>query len=130
MLTVSDVCRRLGQSKYTVYRLIHEGRLPAVRVEGQRHKYLVEENVLEDYLESQDYFATPVAEHDGPVLLTAAEVAAILRCSVETVRRLASSPESSLSGIRNPGVNSHWRFDRDAVLDYLRARPAVPSISI
>ncbi len=122
MLTVSDVCRRLGQSKYTVYRLIHERRLPAVQVSGQRHKYLVEETALDEYLEDQDYYATPVAEHDGPIMLTASEVAAILRCSVETVRRLANAP-NGLEAVRNPGRNSHWRFDRDAVLRYLRARP-------
>lgn len=129
MLTVPEVCARLGLSKYIVYRMIHEGKLPALRFDTGRHKYMVEEFTVEKLEQTEDYFATPTNEHDGPVLLTAAEVAAILRCSVETVRRLATAGD--LPAIRNPGRNSHWRFDRAQVLAYLKSRPmtAAPAAS-
>ncbi len=125
MLTIPEVCRRLGVSKYTAYRMIHEGRLPAVKYETGKHRYMVEDEVLDRMEQTEDYFATPAAEHDGPDLLTAAEVAGILRCSTETVRRLATS--GALPASRNPGRNSHWRFDRESVTSYLKAGRPVAS---
>ncbi len=125
MLTVPEVCTRLGISKYTAYRLIHEGKIPAVRVDSGRHRFMVEEHEMDRMENQEDYFRVPVAEPAGPQLLTAAEVAQMMRCSVETVRRLAATGQ--LPAIRNQGRNSHWRFNQGDVMAYLRAQPVAAS---
>ncbi len=47
-LTVAEVAARMRVSKMTVYRLVHSGELPAVRV---GRSYRVPERAIHDYLE-------------------------------------------------------------------------------
>jgi len=118
LITVPEACERLSIDKHTAYRLIHNGTLPATRVSQGRNRYLVDEQVVEK-LATQDFYELPEREAAaGAVrLLTTDEVAAILRCAVETVRRLAA--RGALPAVRNPGRNSHWRFREDDILKYL-----------
>lgn len=46
-MTVAEVARAMRVSKMTVYRLVHAGDLPAVRV---GRSYRVNENAVRDYL--------------------------------------------------------------------------------
>ena len=47
LMTVAEVARAMRVSKMTVYRLVHAGDLPAVRV---GRSYRVDENAVRDYL--------------------------------------------------------------------------------
>ena len=51
-LTVADVAEIMRVSKMTVYRLVHSGELPAVRV---GRSFRVNENAVNEYLESSVY---------------------------------------------------------------------------
>ena len=53
-LTVAEVATIMRVSKMTVYRLVHSGELPAVRV-GK--SFRVTENAVQDYLENAYYDA-------------------------------------------------------------------------
>jgi excisionase family DNA binding protein len=118
MLTVQEVAARLKISKYSAYRAIASGRIPHFRTRGGRNRYLVDPEVVERLAGQEDFYMTDVETADeADVLFTASEVAAKLRCSVETVRRLAVS--GILRGHRNPGRNSHWRFRQGDVQAYL-----------
>jgi excisionase family DNA binding protein len=46
-LTVQEVAARLNVSKMTVYRLVHSGEIPAVRL---GHSFRVSEPAVEEYL--------------------------------------------------------------------------------
>jgi excisionase family DNA binding protein len=52
MLTVVQVAQRLGQSKFSVYRKIAAGVIPAVRLGDGRSALRVREAELERWLES------------------------------------------------------------------------------
>jgi excisionase family DNA binding protein len=120
MLTVDDVRAKLHVSKYTVYRLIHSGQLPALKVSTGRNQFLIQEQALDDYLAGATYnglAAYPVATDNQPELLTVSEVAQLLRCSRDTVRRLVAAGE--LTAVRNPGRNSRLRIHRSSVRQYL-----------
>lgn len=52
------------------------------------------------------------------LLLTAAEVARVLRCGVRTVRRLVRA--GVLPAVRNPGRNSHLRIPAASVRRYIQ----------
>lgn len=121
MLTVVEAAQKLAVSKYTAYRMIQNGTLPAVKGHG-RNRLLIDEGALDALLE-------PVAPSqrglDKPVLLTPAEVARMLRCGVETVRRLVRA--GLLPATRNPGPNSHLRIPASAVDDYLNSQRVLVS---
>ncbi|MBC3179602.1 MULTISPECIES: helix-turn-helix domain-containing protein [Corynebacterium] len=51
-LTVAEVAEIMRVSKMTVYRLVHSGELPAVRV---GRSFRVNENAVNEYLESSVY---------------------------------------------------------------------------
>lgn len=53
-LTVAEVARMMRVSKMTVYRLVHAGELPAVRV---GRSFRVPEKAVHDYLENAFYNA-------------------------------------------------------------------------
>lgn len=53
-LTVAEVARMMRVSKMTVYRLVHSGELPAVRV---GRSFRVPEKTVHDYLENAFYSA-------------------------------------------------------------------------
>lgn len=53
-LTVAEVARMMRVSKMTVYRLVHAGDLPAVRV---GRSFRVPEKAVHDYLENAFYNA-------------------------------------------------------------------------
>ena len=53
-LTIAEVAKVMRVSKMTVYRLVHSGELPAVRV-GK--SFRVTEKAVQDYLESAYYDA-------------------------------------------------------------------------
>jgi len=116
LLTVMEAAQRLNVSKYTAYRMIQSGTLPAVRGHG-RNRLLVDPDAIDTLLE-------PVAARDATGddcrFLTPSEVARILRCGVETVRRLVRM--GLLPATRNPGANSHLRIPAQAVDEYLRSQ--------
>nr|VDG62218.1 DNA binding domain, excisionase family [Streptococcus thermophilus] len=51
-LTVAEVAEIMRVSKMTVYRLVHSGELPAVRV---GRSFRVNENAVNEYLDSSVY---------------------------------------------------------------------------
>ncbi|HEX3614259.1 MAG TPA: helix-turn-helix domain-containing protein [Sporichthyaceae bacterium] len=53
-LTVAEVATKMRVSKMTVYRLVHNGELPAVRV---GRSFRVPENAVQAYLQSSYYEA-------------------------------------------------------------------------
>jgi excisionase family DNA binding protein len=53
-LTVAEVATKMRVSKMTVYRLVHNGELPAVRV---GRSFRVPENAVQTYLQSSYYEA-------------------------------------------------------------------------
>jgi excisionase family DNA binding protein len=53
-LTVAEVAAAMRVSKMTVYRLVHSGELPAVRV---GRSFRVPEHVVHDYLRESHYSA-------------------------------------------------------------------------
>lgn len=53
-LTVAEVAEIMRVSKMTVYRLVHSGELPAVRV---GRSFRVHEKAVKDYLDSSFYEA-------------------------------------------------------------------------
>ncbi|BAC17241.1 hypothetical protein [Corynebacterium efficiens YS-314] len=53
-LTVAEVAEIMRVSKMTVYRLVHSGELPAVRV---GRSFRVQEKAVNDYLDSSFYEA-------------------------------------------------------------------------
>lgn len=120
LITVPEVCDRLKISKHTCYRLLHNGTMPALRVSHGRHRYLIDTEVVDKLAQQEDFYGVPLetgASAGSAELMTASEVATVLRCAVETVRRLASI--GVLPAVRNPGKNSHWRFRRQDVDAYL-----------
>ncbi len=50
MLRVSEVARRLGVSRYTIYRAIRDGQIPAIRI---RDSLRIPEKVLQGILEGE-----------------------------------------------------------------------------
>lgn len=114
-------------SKYTVYRMVHNGTIPAVKTFG-RSRLMVDPDVLDSIV--VDKPARPTAA-EMPVitspeaLLTCTEVAGMLRCGVETVRRLVVAGE--LRAIRNPGRATHLRIPYASVRTYL-ARNSTNSV--
>lgn len=118
MLTVNEVATRLRVSKYTVYRLIHSRSLPAVKMRNHsgRSAFRVSEEAVAGYLREGPP-QIPLTAGGEPALLTAAEVANRLRCSVESVRRLVR--EGDLVATRNAGRNSHLRVSESALRDFL-----------
>lgn len=54
-LTVAEVATVMRVSKMTVYRLLHSGELPAVRV---GRSFRVPERAVHDYLRTSDYYRT------------------------------------------------------------------------
>lgn len=70
LLTAAEVAARLRVSAMTIYRLIHRGELPAVRV-GRNYRVRVED--LQSYLDGQvvgagdlDGLEPDGLDHDGP----------------------------------------------------------------
>lgn len=51
-LTVAEVAEMMRVSKMTVYRLVHSGDLPAVRV---GRSFRVHEKAVQDYLQASSY---------------------------------------------------------------------------
>ncbi|MEE8240120.1 MAG: helix-turn-helix domain-containing protein [Nitrospirales bacterium] len=50
MLRVSEVAKRLGVSRYTIYRAIRDGQIPAIRI---RDSLRIPEKVLQGILEGE-----------------------------------------------------------------------------
>jgi excisionase family DNA binding protein len=123
LLTVHEVCVQLGTSRYQIYRLIHSGALPAVKLRTARNKFRVRKSDLEDFKRG-DFVtvAEPVVDN---AYRTVADVAARLNCSHETVRRLVGTGE--LVAIRFPGKSSRLRISDAAVDAYLQAHRAKPA---
>jgi excisionase family DNA binding protein len=55
-LSVAQVAERLNVSKMTIYRLVHAGQLPCVRI---GHTYRVAEEAMTRYLEEGTIQASP-----------------------------------------------------------------------
>ena len=52
LLSIGQVCQRLGMGKSWVYRRIHEGEIPSVKL---GHTIRIRRSELEDYLEKHRY---------------------------------------------------------------------------
>lgn len=123
MLSVASVAVRLNVSRHTVYRLIHTGVLPAVKMHGA---LFVPDDALDSYVPEDQ---RPVRLNElpsAPRFLTATETAGVLRCSVRSVHRLIK--RGDLAASRNPGRNSTFRIYSVSVQDYLD-RQRVPVAS-
>lgn len=117
MLTVPEAALSLNVSTRTVYRMVATGELPAVRVRG-RSSLLIAEDAVENAK-----IPTPVRVTHGPeamperACLTPAEVAGVLNCSTETVRRMIR--EGALHAVRGTGGRSHYRIPADSFRAFL-----------
>jgi excisionase family DNA binding protein len=54
LLTLAEVARRLSVSRATVYRMVYDGRLPAVRLGGRGAPLRVDEAELERWLYAEE----------------------------------------------------------------------------
>jgi excisionase family DNA binding protein len=62
LLSIAQVCQRIGMGKSWVYRHIHEGEIPSVRL-GRTIK--IRRSELEDYLEKHRYKASDPTPDGG-----------------------------------------------------------------
>jgi excisionase family DNA binding protein len=53
LLTVAEVAHRLGQNKFSVYRKIQAGTIPAIRLGDGRSAIRVRESELEAWLDAE-----------------------------------------------------------------------------
>ncbi len=123
LLTVSEVATLLETTKYVVYKMIHAGELPAVKMHRSRNRYLVSRNSVDSFLAGDAFAAEQTGEIDP--MRTAAEVARRLHCSVDSVRRLCAA--GTLRSYRFAGKSSHLRIPDSAVEEYLARHTAAPA---
>jgi excisionase family DNA binding protein len=71
-------------------------------------------DLVDRYLGAEDVFASRATEPRGPDVLTVEQLAELLQVDDKTVRALAAKGE--LPGRK---LGRHWRFSRQAVLDWL-----------
>ena len=115
MLTVKDVCKYLGVSISTAYRLIKSGKLPAKRFAGQ---WRFEQHDIEKLLA----YKSPTNYIIKPDIMTLNEVCAYLDLSRFTIYRLLKSQK--LPATKSGG---QWRFAKDDVRQFLTRGREVPS---
>lgn len=115
MLTIPEAAARLRVSKYTVYRMIHNGTLPAIKTIG-KNRLRVDPTALEQIAAPRPVY-DPTGVDPDTNFLTPTEVAGLLRCSVETVRAMVNGGQ--LRAMRNPVRNSHIRIPYSALQDYV-----------
>ncbi|MBI5779943.1 MAG: helix-turn-helix domain-containing protein [Planctomycetes bacterium] len=115
MLTVKDVCKYLGISISTAYRLIKSGKLPAKRFAGQWRFEMRDLDKLTAYKSPAEYIIKPD-------LMTLNEVCEYLGLSRFTIYRLIDS--GKLNAVKAGG---RWKFVRDDVRQFLTHGREVPS---
>ena len=115
MLTLKDVCKYLGISRFTVYRLIQSGKLPAKRFSGQ---WRFEQRDVDRLLT----YKSPAKYIIKPDLMTLNEVCEYLGLSRFTIYRLINSRK--LPATKSGG---RWRFAKDDVRQFLTRGREVPS---
>lgn len=115
MLTLKDVCKYLGISRFTIYRLIKSGKLPTKRVSGQ---WRFEQRDVDKLL----IYKSPAKYVIKPALMTLNEACVYLGLSRFTIYRLIKSEK--LQGIKSGG---RWKFAKDDVRQFLTRGREVPS---
>lgn len=115
MLTLKDVCKYLGISRFTVYRLIQSGKLSAKRISGQ---WRFEQRDLDRLL----IYKSPEKYVVKPDLMTLNEVCEYLGLSRFTIYRLIK--DKKLPALKSGG---RWRFSKDDVRRFLTRNRDVPS---
>ncbi|MDP8971175.1 MAG: helix-turn-helix domain-containing protein [Actinomycetota bacterium] len=120
MLTVDEAARRLNVSRHTCYRLINDGTLPAERTIGGGRLRINEADVEKLSRPRPVRGRLGLADLPPDALLTSAEVASVLRCGVETVRRMVKS--GRLRAHVGPG--RRMRIPVAAVAEYLNSGDA------
>jgi len=145
MLTLKDVCKYLGISRFTIYRLIKSGKLPAKRFAGQ---WRFEHNDVDKLLTYKspappkadlpmaqgsgkkttsdkyvipDWVGTPLSLRK-PDMMTLNEVCIYLGLSRFTIYRLINSKK--LPAQKSGG---RWSFSKDDVRQFLTRNRDVPS---
>ncbi|MFA5793921.1 MAG: helix-turn-helix domain-containing protein [Candidatus Brocadiia bacterium] len=114
MLTVNDVCKQLGISTRTVYRLLKSGKLPAKRIGGQ---WRFEQKDVEKLL----VYKTPTKYIIKPGLMTLKEVCEYLGLSRFTIYRLINVKK--LPAVK---LGGRWQFLQSEVRQFLTHSRDVP----
>jgi excisionase family DNA binding protein len=114
MLTLNDICKRLGISRFTAYRLIKSGKLPAKRFAGQWRFEHDDVDRLLTYKSPDKYIIKPD-------LMTLKEVCAYLSLSRFTIYRIIK--HKKLSAVKSGG---RWKFAKDDVRRFLTRGRKVP----
>jgi len=114
MLTLKDVCKYLGISRFTVYRLIKSGKLPAKRFAGQ---WRFERSDVDKLLT----YKSPAKYIIKPGLMTLNEVCEYLGLSRFTIYRLIDAKK--LPAVKSGG---RWRFLQAEVRQFLTRNRDVP----
>jgi excisionase family DNA binding protein len=112
LLTVAEAADRMQISRFTLYRMIQNGHLPATRTRG-RTSLLIDPDDL-DIAFAPVPARIPVKPYYAPH-----EVADILGCHVDTVRHLVNT--GTLKATRAPGRSSRMRIDIESVNAYATA---------
>jgi excisionase family DNA binding protein len=115
MLTVKDVCKYLGVSIITVYRLIKSGKLPAKRFAGEWRFEMHDLDKLTAYKSPANYIIKPD-------MMTLNEVCEYLSLSRFTIYRLIKS--NKILATKSGG---QWRFAKDDVRRFLTKGREAPS---
>jgi excisionase family DNA binding protein len=114
-MTLKEVCAYLGLSRFTIYRLIESGKLPAVK-SGGRWRFLQSE-VRQFLTRNRDVPGHVLGMHFDGGVMTLSQVAQSLGVDRRTVYRLIK--EGKLPATKIAGV---WRFIRTEVSRYMLDR--------
>ncbi|WP_328643925.1 helix-turn-helix domain-containing protein [Streptomyces canus] len=128
LLKSSEVAEALRIEPERVRTLTQTGQLPASRVGGPRSEWLYDKRRIVALIEQRDpWEELPSLLEDMPDVLTAAEVAQLLRMTRPFIARLAA--DGVLPGAFKTGsAVSSWRFDRRRIAERLvpTNRPTPP----
>lgn len=118
LLSVQEVSKRLGISKYQVYRRITRGDLAALQVRGGSVHYLVPEAALRDYIAAGGANILTPPRRDFQEWVPVSKVAELTGFSRAAIRRMCI--KGTLPHTRGKGKRGHLRVERDAVMLLMR----------
>lgn len=114
MLTVPEVAERLGLSAHQVYRRLSRGDIPSELGGARGQQYLVDAEVLEDYIAAGQPLSMAKRERS---MLGVPEVARMTGFTVEAVRKMCETGKFEYE--RGAGKNGHYRIKRSSVDAYM-----------
>ncbi len=91
----------------------------AVTASGKSKRQLVEEAVRQHLTDDGLVVGRATLREDPPAVLTLAEAAALLRLEEHVVQDTAET-----SGLPGRRIGEHWRFSREALLEWLANQPS------